>query len=135
MTAASLGQHEGVHHFTVGQRKGLQIAPRTASADRVFVTAIDPASATVTVGNEAALLSSEASLDQLALAPEVTLPLTARVRVRYRHGGETATITPDGAQGATLRFDQPVRALTRGQVAVFYDGDRVLGGGRIRSAA
>jgi tRNA-specific 2-thiouridylase len=134
-----LGQHDGVHHFTVGQRKGLGIAPQTASTDRVFVTAIDPASATVTVGDEAALLSSEASLDQLALAPEVTLPLTARVRIRYRHGGETASITPDGPQGAsdtaTVRFASPVRALTRGQVAVFYDGDRVLGGGRIRSAA
>jgi tRNA-specific 2-thiouridylase len=130
-----LGQHDGVHHFTVGQRKGLGIAPQTSSAERVFVTAIDPSSAAVTVGEESALFSSEARLDEVALAPEITLPLTARVRVRYRHGGEMASVVADGPQGATLRFDAPVRALTRGQVAVFYDGDRVLGGGRIRSAA
>ncbi len=130
-----LGQHDGVHHFTVGQRKGLGLAPQTSSAERVFVTAIDPSSAAVTVGEESALFSREARLDEVALAPEVTLPLTARVRVRYRHGGEMASVAADGPQGATLRFDAPVRALTRGQVAVFYDGDRVLGGGRIRSAA
>jgi tRNA-specific 2-thiouridylase len=53
------------------------------------------------------------------------------VRVRYRHDGDDATVTAGPPGAARVAFDRPVRAVTRGQVAVFYDGDRVLGGGRI----
>jgi tRNA-specific 2-thiouridylase len=74
-----------------------------------------------------------ADLDDVILAPRVSLPLRARVRVRYRHEGATAQVIRTES-GARALFDAPVRAVSKGQVAVFYDGDRVLGGGRIARA-
>ena len=122
-----VGAHEGIHRFTIGQRKGLGVA----LGKPAFVTAIDAASATVHLGEGAGLESIAADLDDVVLAPGVSLPLDARVRVRYRHEGAEARVE-GGANGtATVRFTKPVRAVSRGQVAVFYDGDRVLGGGRL----
>lgn len=126
-----VGAHDGVHRFTIGQRKGIGVA----LGKPAFVTAIDPATATVRLGDGDALASSGAAVDDLLLAPGVTLPFEARVRVRYRHDGALARVTDDGKGGAHLAFLDPVRAVSRGQVAVFYDGDRVLGGGRICYAA
>lgn len=122
-----VGAHEGVHRFTIGQRKGLGVAV----GHRTFVTAIDADTGTVRLGDGEELHSRSASLDDVVLAAGVSLPLDARVRVRYRHEGSVAHIRPRGSLGATLHFTAPVRAMTRGQIAVFYDGDRVLGGGRI----
>lgn len=125
-----VGQHAGIHHFTVGQRKGLGVA----SPEPRYVTKVDAATGAVHLGRSDDLLSSGALLDDVTLAPSVELPRTARVRVRYRHDGTPGRIIPgDGAATGTLRvmFDEPVRAVTRGQIAVLYDDDRVLGGGRI----
>ena len=97
------------------------------------MTAIDAETATVHLGEGAELHSTAAELDDVVLAPGVALPLDARVRVRYRHEGATARIESRTASTASVRFTTPVRAVSRGQVAVFYDGDRVLGGGRITS--
>ncbi len=124
-----VGTHEGVHRFTVGQRKGLGVALGAPA----FVTHIDAPSGTVHLGAEAGLLAESAEIADLVLAPGARLPLPAAVRVRYRHRGVAATVEPH-AGGALVRFAEPARAVTRGQVAVFYDGDRVLGGGRIASA-
>ena len=114
--------HDGVHRFTVGQRKGLGVA----LGKPAFVTAIDAASSTVHLGDEGDLTSTSANIDDIVIAPGVELPLDARIRIRYRH---------EGAQGhvsaGTIAFAEPVRAVSRGQIAVFYDGDRVLGGARI----
>jgi tRNA-specific 2-thiouridylase len=128
----TVGLHAGVHRFTVGQRKGLGVA----LGKPAFVTRIDPATATVHLGGEDALASSGAALEDVVLGEGVALPTRARVRVRYRHDGDDALVTAAaGTPGsARVAFDQPVRAITRGQVAVFYDGDRVLGGGRIAAA-
>lgn len=124
-----VGTHEGVHRFTVGQRKGLGVA----LGQRTFVAAIEPDTATVRLGRDGALASERAVVDDVVLAPGVSLPFDARVRVRYRHEGAAARVeaTDDAAGGATIAFASPVRAVSRGQIAVFYDGDRVLGGGRI----
>lgn len=124
-----VGTHEGVHRFTVGQRKGLGVA----LGKPAFVTAIDPASATVHLGDVDALAASEARLDDVVLAPGVELPVDARVRVRYRHEGAAARVerSPEAGDTARITFEAPVRAVSRGQIAVLYDGDRVLGGGRI----
>jgi tRNA-specific 2-thiouridylase len=121
-----LGEHAGVHRFTVGQRKGLGVA----LGKPAFVTRIDAETSTVHLGSDAELDAREADLEDVALAPGVTLPLRALVRVRYRHDGAEADVTVSD-HGAHVVFREPVRAVTRGQVAVFYAGDRVLGGGRI----
>lgn len=124
-----VGNHEGIHRFTVGQRKGLGVA----LGKPAFVASIDADTATVRLGDGQELTKAEARVEDLVLAPEVTLPFDARVRVRYRHEGEMARIEAHEThdRSATLRFETPVRAVSRGQVAVFYDGDRVLGGGRL----
>jgi tRNA-specific 2-thiouridylase len=123
----TLGGHDGVHRFTIGQRKGLGIA----AGRPVFVTRIDAASATVHVRDGAALGSMGAEVADVSLAEGVSLPLRATVRVRYRHEGQAAHLELHGSRGARVAFEGPVQAVTPGQVAVFYDGERVLGGGRI----
>jgi tRNA-specific 2-thiouridylase len=124
----SVGTHGGIHRFTVGQRRGVGVAVGKPA----FVTRIDAASATVHLGDDASLQSRSARIADLVLAEGETLPLRARARVRFRHEGETATVIADGSTGV-VQFDRPVRAITAGQIAVFYDehGDRVLGGGTI----
>jgi len=125
-----IGAHEGVHRFTIGQRKGLGVALGTPA----FVTRIDPESATVHLGSDEALHARGAALADVVLADGVTLPRRARVRLRYRHHGDEGVVHDRGGGRAVVAFDHPVRAVTRGQTAVFYDGDCVLGGGRIASA-
>ena len=126
-----VGAHEGVHRFTIGQRKGLGIALGAPA----FVTAIEPETGTVRVGGEADLGAARARLEDVVLAPGVSLPRAARVRVRYRHEGVLAHVrAADEPGAAVVDFEAPVRAASRGQVAVLYDGDRVLGGGRITAA-
>jgi tRNA-uridine 2-sulfurtransferase len=122
-----VGVHEGIHRFTVGQRRGLGVA----LGKPAFVARIDAGSATVHLGGERELLSRSAALSDVSLADGVCLPARARVRVRYRHEGETAVVVASSGGGASVVFDEPVRAMARGQIAVFYDGDRVLGGGKI----
>jgi tRNA-specific 2-thiouridylase len=90
----------------------------------------------VRLGSDDALLAREVHLSGVHLAEGVTLPARVRARIRYRHEGEPARVEPAGdeAHGARLVFDAPVRAATRGQIAVLYDdADRVLGGGRIEA--
>jgi tRNA-specific 2-thiouridylase len=129
-----VGTHGGVHRFTVGQRRGVGVA----IGKPAFVTRIDPDDATVHLGDDEALLDRTATVEDLSLAEGVALPLRARVRVRFRHDGEAASVTACGAdtRSATVRFDRPVRAITSGQIAVFYDEStgHVLGGGRIARA-
>src|SRR5262249_3523094 len=113
-------------------RRGLGVA----LGRPVFVERIDPATASVHLGGEDALRSSAAEIGDLVLSEGATLPLRASVRVRYRHDGDPAVIEsasePDRAR---VLFDHAVRAITRGQTAVFYDGERVIGGGRVAAAA
>lgn len=121
-----VGAHQGIHRFTIGQRKGLGVA----LGKPAFVTSIDAVTGTVKLSEGEGLGSERAIVEDLVLAPGVALPFEARVRVRYRHDGEIARVEADD-RGATLAFTRPVRAVSRGQVAVFYDEDRVLGGGRL----
>ncbi|HWQ54950.1 MAG TPA: tRNA 2-thiouridine(34) synthase MnmA [Bryobacteraceae bacterium] len=125
-----LGSHDGVHHFTVGQRRGLGIA----TGEPLYVIATDPATRQVTVGDGANLLRDEltaAGVNWIAVAA-LAEPVRAEVKIRHRHDAAPATIYPTAEPArARVCFDQPQRAITPGQAAVFYQGDLVLGGGWI----
>ncbi len=125
-----LGEHEGVHRFTVGQRKGLGIA----AAEPLYVISTDPASQTVVVGGNDDLLKVTCevrSVNWISIAG-VRAPVRAQVKIRNKHAAASATLYPAGDPNCVeVRFDEPQRAVTPGQGAVFYDGDLVLGGGWI----
>ena len=125
-----LGRHEGIHVFTLGQRKGL---PAGATSRR-WVKAIDAESGQVTVTSDPAGILGRAfvATDVNWLAGELPVaPLACSVQVRYRHASvpSTVSVRPDGALAVALA--EPVKAITPGQAAVFYDGDHVLGRGWI----
>jgi tRNA-specific 2-thiouridylase len=128
-----LGEHDGVHRYTIGQRRGLGIAAATPR----YVTGIDAARAEVTVGEEAALYRDALDVEDLTWAgPLPTEPVRAAVQLRHRHAPRAATLTPDGEGRVAVRLDAPERAVTPGQAAVFYGGaggDEVMGGGFIRA--
>ena len=123
-----LGRHAGIHHFTVGQRRGLGLS----AGERRYVRSLDAARNRVVVGSEAELAVAGARLERVSWMGAVpAAPVEADVRIRYRHPGAAARIEPAADGGAEVWFDEPVSALAPGQAAVFYDGERVLGGGWI----
>ena len=124
-----IGRHAGIHNFTVGQRKGLGVA----SAAPLYVINIDPASHRVTVGADAELATRSLRARQLnwISIAELKEPMRVKVKIRHRHEPAWATLEPGGADEAIATFDEPQRAVTPGQAAVFYDGDEVVGGGWI----
>ena len=124
-----VGGHAGIHHYTIGQRRGIGIA----GAQPLYVTGIDSARNRIIVGEQDELLSDEftaAGLNWIAL-DDPSEPVRAEVRVRYRHTAETATITPLPDARVSVKFDKPQRAIAPGQATVFYRGDEVVGGGWI----
>jgi tRNA-specific 2-thiouridylase len=127
---AVLGRHGGIHRYTVGQRRGLGAA---ATGEPLYVTGIDPASHQVAVGPRAAAARTRLAVRDLRwLAPAPASPLDCTVQVRHRAEPIAATVHAAGGTGAAevdLRGRDVVAAP--GQAAVFYDGDRVLGGGWI----
>jgi tRNA-uridine 2-sulfurtransferase len=130
-TGEVVGHHQGIHSFTVGQRKGIGIS----SPNPLYVLAIHPDSHQVTVGPDEGLMSRELIADRLnwvsiaGLGEGEELRVTAKIR--HRHTPAAATLI--GSGGGTVRaiFDEPQRAITPGQAAVFYQGDEVVGGGWI----
>jgi tRNA-specific 2-thiouridylase len=124
-----VGEHAGIHHYTIGQRRGIGIS----SAQPLYVTGIDSTKNRIVVGNQDELLGDEftaAGVNWIAL-DNPTDPVRAEVRVRYRHTAEPATITPLPDARVQVKFDEPQRAITPGQATVFYRGDDVVGGGWI----
>ncbi|MYD54096.1 MAG: tRNA 2-thiouridine(34) synthase MnmA [Chloroflexi bacterium] len=120
-----VGRHQGVQHFTIGQRKGLEIG---GGGGRRFVTGIDAATNVVTVGEADDLLVERIALSDVRWLSE---PVDRfQVQLRYRSAPVGASLS-----GALLALDQPARAVAPGQAAVFYDGERVLGGGTVESTA
>jgi tRNA-specific 2-thiouridylase len=133
-TGEVIGHHEGIHSFTVGQRKGLGLS----SPDPLYVLRIHPDSHKVEVGPDDQLLSTRLTADRLnwVSIPEPTEPIRVAIKIRHRHEPAPATLriipSPDGpANRIEAIFDEPQRAITPGQSAVFYQGDEVAGGGWI----
>jgi tRNA-specific 2-thiouridylase len=124
-----VGRHEGVHRFTIGQRKGLGLSGGTP----LYVVDIDAADRTVTVGPREALErpSFTASRVNWISGTIPSSPVRAMAQIRHRHEAAAATVVPLDATRARVDFDTPQSAITPGQAAVFYDGDTVLGGGWI----
>ncbi len=124
-----VGTHDGVHHFTVGQRKGL----RLSSPVRLYVVGIDAGTSSVTVGPREALERMQLSasgVNWIAGAPPPPgTRATAQIRHRHREAAVTVTALADSRVEAT--FDEPQHAVAPGQAVVFYDGEVVLGGGWI----
>ena len=126
-----LGRHEGVHRYTVGQRRGLGVALGRPA----FVTHIDAERGAVVVGDESEVLSSAALVEAASLRDDVSLPLRARVKVRSQHPGAEALLEDAGGGRLRVRFDEPVRGVSPGQVAVAYRGEEVVAGGTIVEAS
>jgi len=127
---AVVGHHNGVHNFTIGQRKGLGFAAGKA----LYVLSIVPENNRVVVGDDDSLRTTSfevAGVNWVSIE-QPSGPIRATVKIRHKHEPAAATVHPLDATTARITFDAPQRAITPGQGAVFYDDDRVLGGAWIR---
>ena len=124
-----LGKHNGVIRYTLGQRKGLGIA----LGKPAFVIEKNSETNTVVLGDEEHLFKSKVRIKDVNFIPFNTLKNKMRVtaKLRYRHNAQPAYIIPYGENEVIIEFDEPQRAPSSGQAAVFYDGDVVVGGGTI----
>jgi tRNA-specific 2-thiouridylase len=129
----ALGTHEGIHSFTIGQRRGVGVA----TGSRVYVSAIDASTATVTVDREEALFRRTARLTRVSYpsGERPTGPAPLHGKIRYLHTPAPAVLTPGEGDAATVTFVEAQRAMTPGQSLVLYDGDRVAAGGVIEEVA
>jgi tRNA-specific 2-thiouridylase len=133
MVGHVLGRHRGIAHFTVGQRRGLEIA----AADPLYVLSIDPERRRIVVGPKAALAETRLSLGEVNwLGPPAELGIAVTAKLRSTQLPVPATFFNGATNGdAELVLDAPAGAVAPGQAAVLYDGERVLGGGWIRRRA
>jgi tRNA-specific 2-thiouridylase len=124
-----IGEHHGIHHFTVGQRKGLGVA----TGSPLYVIQIRGDTRQVVVGNQEDLYSKTMRVRKINLisVAELSESMRVQVKIRHRHEPASALIESSGSDEMMITFDQPQRAVTPGQAAVFYDGDVVVGGGWI----
>lgn len=127
-----LGQHEGITHYTIGQRKGLGLS----LGHPAFVTEIRPETNEVVIGGNADVFHNALTARQLNfMAIDCpSEPIRVMAKVRYAHQGAWCTVTVTGEDEVLCVFDEPVRAITPGQAVVFYDGEIVVGGGVIEKA-
>jgi tRNA-uridine 2-sulfurtransferase len=124
-----IGEHAGIHNFTVGQRKGLGVA----TGSPLYVIQINGNSSQVIVGTNEELYSKtlRARKVNLIAVEDVTSPMRVTVKIRHRHEGALAILEKSREDEFLVTFDEPQRAVTPGQAAVFYDGEVVVGGGWI----
>jgi len=124
-----LARHPGVHHFTVGQRRGLGFAGPAPA----YVVRLEAGRARVVVGSADEASAADFGVESVRWVAGAPPPAPARyrVRVRHRHAGEMGIVSGRGDGRAEVQLEVPVRGVAPGQAAVFYDGDEVVGGGRI----
>ena len=125
-----LGEHQGLHFYTIGQRKGIPL-----ENGPFFVVDMDPEKNELIVsrmGKSPELFKTQINLSpfNLFVDPPET-PMQVQAKIRYRQEAEQATLYPPTQNTISLEFDTPIRAITKGQYAVFYDGEKVVGAGRI----
>jgi tRNA-specific 2-thiouridylase len=124
-----IGEHNGIHNFTVGQRKGLGVA----TGSPLYVIQINGDQRQVVVGNQEELYSRtlRARRVNLVSVDDLREPMRVHVKIRHRHEGAPAILEKASSDEVQVTFDEPQRAITPGQAAVFYDSDVVVGGGWI----
>jgi tRNA-specific 2-thiouridylase len=124
-----IGEHSGIHNFTVGQRKGLGVA----TGSPLYVLQIKGDTRQVIVGDQENLYSRTLLTRKINLISieDLHQPMAVSVKIRHRHDPASAKIEKTSGDEILVTFDQPQRAITPGQAAVFYDGDTVVGGGWI----
>ncbi|MBR3243359.1 MAG: tRNA 2-thiouridine(34) synthase MnmA [Parasporobacterium sp.] len=126
-----MGTHKGIIRYTIGQRKGLGLSV----PEPVYVCAVDVLKNEVVLGKNSDLFSKTLNANDINLisVPEIKEPMRVTAKVRYRHKEQPATVTQTGPDSFRVVFDDPQRAITKGQAVVLYDGAAVVGGGRIDS--
>ena len=126
-----LGQHEGTHHFTIGQRKGMGLS----ASQPLYVVSIDAENNTIVAGQNKMLYENELIASQLNFISVSGLEerITVKAKIRYKHIEADAHVLPLNKDLVGVVFDSPQRAITPGQAVVFYDGETVVGGGIIDS--
>lgn len=124
-----LGQHEGIIRYTIGQRRGL----RLAAGERVYVTDISPEDNRVVLGKNEDLFHTGLVAEQINLiaCDNLDAPMQITAKIRYRHKEQPAMAWQTADGRLHVRFDEPQRAVTKGQAVVLYEGERVIGGGVI----
>ncbi len=125
-----LGQHKGIINYTIGQRKGLGIS----AAHPLYVVDIDPERNVVVLGKNEDLFTRKVHAEEVNFIntiPEGTRELRVSAKIRYRHKEQPGTLKINEDGSVDMLFDEPQRAVTKGQSLVIYDGDYVLGGGII----
>jgi tRNA-uridine 2-sulfurtransferase len=126
-----LGTHNGIHEFTIGQRKGLGIA----AAQPLYVIALNPKDNLVVVGERKEAMASGLTCSRLSFTGSHSAEeFDSNIKVRYRTPDRPGRVRLLGPDRARVRFDKPIWGIAPGQLAVFYDGDTVLGGGTIDEA-
>ena len=129
ISGKEIGRHNGIHHYTVGQRRGLGIPDATP----YYVIHLDAPNNIVVVGKENDLWQKTLRVAGVnwsgGTAPE--LPQDFQVKIRYRHQGAQALVSKESGENYTVEFTEPQRAITPGQFAVFYRDEEVVGGGEI----
>ena len=124
-----LGKHKGIIRYTVGQRKGLGLSLK----EPMYVAKIDVENNTVVLAKDAELYSTSLIANNINLisVDRINEPMHIKAKVRYRHTEQPATVTQIDEDTVSIVFDEPQRAITKGQAVVLYDGDVVIGGGTI----
>ena len=130
MDGQVIGEHNGLHLFTIGQRRGINCP----AAEPYYVIRLDAERNRLTVGAKKELLSSECKVVEINwIGKEPTAPMDVHTRVRYRSKEAASRVFPQSESTAIVHFNTPQTAVTPGQGAVFYRGDEILGGGWISS--
>jgi tRNA-specific 2-thiouridylase len=129
-TGQTIGKHEGIHNFTIGQRKGLGVA----TGSPLYVIGIRGDKREVVVGSQDELYSTTLRAHRMnwISIPELTEPIRVEAKIRHKHTPSAARLEKAGEDEVLVTFDDPQRSITPGQAVVFYDGDIVVGGGWIK---